>query len=409
MTIAALAEEEAAEGDRAQLTSVRAVVLSDIHATVEPDSEQTHVAKASAELTEGNALTAARTRLKEEFNAADLVLCPGDMVHRGDPKPMEWVWEELQGIASDLGAVLIGAVGNHDLLREPSKGQEPTEELRLLKPKFPHADEDCRKGYWADAFGVLEGENWRVLSLNSCALHGGFDQSEAEFGRLKERSVLEMEEYFASCGARPAVNICMCHHHPQEWSHGGERETKHLLGGDLLINLLDSRPERWMLLHGHKHYPALGYFGHSTHGPVRLAAASVGINLMADTGVEVRNQMHVIDFDLGARETLGLPMAGEIRSFTWDGAGWHPADSGGLPGLAGFGYRRDGAELAHELRGRSEGLGRGVWTWEQIVAELDPRVPFLTPADRSALLEGIRDLGGGIADDEHGFLQVTLP
>jgi hypothetical protein len=409
MTVAATTEEEIAAEDPAPAARVRAVVLSDIHATVEPETGQTHVAKESAKLKDGNALTAARAYLKDELGDADLVLCPGDMVHRGDPEPMKWVWEELHGIARDLGASLIGSVGNHDLLRKPEHGKEPTEELRLLKPKFPHGDQDCRQRYWADAFGVLEGENWRVLSLNTCATHGGFDQSEAEFGRLMERSHLEMQEYFASCPAGPAVNICMCHHHPQEWSHGGERETKHLLGGDQLIDLLDSRQERWMLLHGHKHYPALGYFGHSTHGPVRLAAASLGINLMSDTGVEVRNQMHVIDFDLTARERLGLPMAGEIRSSTWDGAGWRPADSGGLPALAGFGYRRDGAELAHELRRRASELGKGVWSWEQLESDLDPRVRYLTPIDREALLQGVRALGGGIADDEHGFLEVTLP
>ena len=313
---------------------VRAVVLSDIHATLEPAEDETHVAKSSAELRDGNALTAARAYLSKHFGGehggAQLLLCPGDMVHRGDPAPMEWVWQELHGIAADLGAVLIGAVQNHDLVREPERGKEAQETLRSLSPKFPHADNDCRKSYWADAFGVLEGENWRVLSLNSCALHGGFDQGEADFGRLMPRCVQEMKEYFASADTSPPVNICMVHHHPQEWSHGGERETKHLLGGDQLIDLLDSRPERWMLLHGHKHYPALGYFGHSTHGPVRLAAASVGINLMSDTGVEVRNQMHVIDFDLGARE-LGLPMAGEIRSSTWDGGGaWSEANAGAV-------------------------------------------------------------------------------
>jgi 3',5'-cyclic AMP phosphodiesterase CpdA len=409
MTVAAPVEEEVAEEDTAQAARVRAVVLSDIHATVEPESSQTHVAKESAKLKDGNALTNARAYLNDELGDADLVLCPGDMVHRGDPEPMKWVWEELHGIASDLGASLIGSVGNHDLLREPEHGKEPTEELRLLKPKFPHGDEGCRQRYWADAFGVLEGEHWRVLSLNTCATHGGFDQSEVDFGRLMKRSHLEMEEYFASRSDGPPVNICMCHHHPQEWSHGGERETKHLIGGDQLIDLLDSRPERWMLLHGHKHYPALGYFGHSTHGPVRLAAASLGINLMPDTGVEVRNQMHVIDFDLTARKRLGLPMAGQIRSFTWDDAGWRPADSGGLPASAGFGYRRDGAELAHELRRRAGALGKGVWSWEQLECDLDPRVRYLTPIDREALLQGVKALGGGIAEDDRGFLEMTLP
>jgi hypothetical protein len=405
--------------------TVRAVVISDIHASMKPVAGETHVAQATAANGQENPLTGARAFLADQIGAADLILCPGDMVHRGDPNPMDWVWQELQGIASELGAVLVGSAGNHDLLAKPKGGHEPQEKLRALRPFFPHVERDCVLTYWSEHFAVVESERFRVISLNTCCTHGGFDQSEGKHGRLKDYSLDAVREHLKGAASHPAVNICMCHHHPQEWSHGGEHVTQHVLGGDLLIDLLDERDERWTLLHGHKHYPALGYFGHSSHGPVRLAAASLGVNLMSDTGVEVRNQIHVVDFAVTEAERLGLALAGEIRSFTWQGAGeWAPAGEpmtppilpehgrrrGRLPALAGFGYRRDGHELAAELIERAGDKGVGVCSWQEMIDGLQPRARFLSPDDRDELVRGLRRLGAGVSEDAAtGFVEVTFP
>lgn len=392
---------------------VRAVVLGDIHATAEP-GPQTHVAKATAQDADGNALTAAGPYLAKSPGSADLLLCPGDLVHRGDTGPMEWVWGELHAIAERLGAVVVGSAGNHDLLHEPKGGQEPQGDLRRLAPTFPYDDQTCVRAYWADSFGVVETSAWRVISLNSCSGHGGFNQDENNHGWLKEQCLPGISDYLDSASTHPPVNICMCHHHPQEWSHGGRRPAYHLLEGDRLIELLDSREERWILLHGHKHFPALGYFGHSSHGPVRLAAGSVGVNLLQETGIEVRNQMHVIEFQLAESRRLGLPLAGEVISSTWQGGWWAPATSGaGLPARAGFGYRRDGQDLARELAERAITAGsRRVYSWDAIVDELEPRARYLTPSDRAELLRAIHRLGGGVVQDEGGesedFLEVSF-
>jgi len=390
---------------------VRVVVLSDIHATTEADI-QTHVAQATATTPKVNALTAVRPFLAEQVGSADLLLCPGDLVHRGDPGPMEWVWRELHTIATDLGAVVIGSVGNHDLLQKPTGGQEPQQNLRRLSPPFPYDNKTCVRTYWSDSFGVVETLDWRVISLNSCNRHGGFDLEEIDHGRLKPECLPGISEYLETASAHPPVNICMCHHHPQEWSHGGTRITQHLLEGDQLIALLDSREERWMLLHGHKHFPALGYFGHSSHGPVRLSAGSVGINLLWDTGIEVRNQIHVIEFALADSRRLGVPIAGEVTSYTWEGRGeWAAASpNAGLASKAGFGYRRDGQELALELATKAAHTNRRVYDWDAIVRDLDPRVRYLAPLDREELLRALLRLGGGVAQDvSANFLEVTFP
>jgi calcineurin-like phosphoesterase family protein len=392
--------------------TVRAVVLSDIHATFKAEANRTHVAEATAGEPRVNALTAARAVIRDNVGTADLLLCPGDLVHQGDGKPMKWVWRELQDCAHDLGAQLIGAVGNHDLLRKPRGTQEPAEMLRALQPRFPYEDDVSIKSYWSDNWAVTETSHWRVVTLNTCSRHGGYDPKVADCGMLMPYCIPGIEKYLAKAPTHPPVNICMCHHHPQEWRDGGGQTIRHLTGGDVLIDLLESREERWMLLHGHKHHPVLGYYGRSSHGPVRLSAGSIGINLLEESGVEIRNQMHMVEFAVGLGRHLGLPLAGIIESYTWTEEGsWEPAISkAGLASLVGFGYRRDGVDLARELVEKAHDLGLNHCTWSQLTTELEPRAAFLAPPDRHELLRGIRLLGGGVQEDEpNGVLEVTFP
>jgi 3',5'-cyclic AMP phosphodiesterase CpdA len=393
-----------------QTKVVRAVILSDIHATAEGKPE-TNV-NASATGPEKNALDGARAKLLQELDGtgADIVLCPGDLVNGGKPEPIEWVWEQLLGLASDLGATLIGAAGNHDLLRKPTLGRWPFDPLRALEPPFPIGDKAQVNSYWANDFGVERGENWRLVTMNSCALHGGFNEQESDVGRFRKNCLNELAKSLENTQETAArVNICMIHHHPVEWTHGGDRPASHLQHGDLLIDLLDRRPERWIVVSGHKHYPALGYLGYGTNGPVWLAAGSIGADLLRDTGTRVRNQMHVVDIALDATATVGLAVAGEIRSFDWQpGFGWTDAlASSGLPARCGFGYRRDSLELVNELRSCLARAKRSSIRWAELVRE-DPRWHFLTPTDRRVFLDAVRTAGGGVTGGDETF-EMTLP
>jgi len=389
---------------------VRAVILSDIHATADGKPE-TNV-NASATGAEKNALDGASEKLLQVLDGAgvDLVLCPGDLIHGGKPEPIGWVWERLLDLASDLGAMLIGATGNHDLLRKPTLGKSPFDPLRALEPPFPIGNETQLNSYWANDFGVERGNNWQLVTMNSCALHGGFNEEETEVGRFRESCLKELSRSLENTQETvAAVNICMIHHHPVEWTHGGDRPASHLQSGDLLIDLLDRRPERWIVVSGHKHYPELGYLGHGTNGPVWIAAGSIGADLLRDTSIRVRNQMHVVDVVLDAATSVGLTTAGEIRSFDWQpGFGWTDAlASSGLPARCGFGYRRDSLELVNELRACLARVKRTSIRWAELVRE-DPRWHFLTPNDRRVFLEAVRVAGGGVTGRDEEF-EMTLP
>ena len=387
---------------------VRTVVLSDIHATT--TGSDTKVARETAGNPKGNALTGAINYLRDEVKTADLLLCPGDLVHRGDGEPMAWVWEQLHAAAADLGACVVGAVGNHDLLRMPTGDELPNSAIRALSPEFPYDDHDNVLTYWADEFAVIETSSWRVVSLNSCVNHGGFDQNEGELGRCSDRCRTALTKFLEQSDSPPQVNICMCHHHPEEWTDGSDRVARHLKQGDQLIDLLDRRPERWMLLHGHKHHPALRYLGVGSCGPLQLSAGSIGAELLGDSGTSVRNQLHVIDFEPDLQDSLGLALAGTVRSLDWrPGDGWIEASSdSGLPELAGFGYRRDGLELAHALKAEAVARDKRAWRWDEIEAE-EPRCRYLTPRDREEFFHGVRLLSGGVVDrPDEGFLEVTF-
>lgn len=393
-----------------QTEVVRAVILSDIHATADGEPE-TNV-NASANGPEKNALDGARAKLLQVLDGAgaDMVLCPGDLINGGKPEPIEWVWEQLLGLANDLGATLIGATGNHDLLRKPTIGKSPFDPLRALEPPFPIEDKAQLNSYWANDFGVERRGNWRLVTMNSCALHGGFNERETDVGRFRAGCVKELTESLENMRETTAVNICMIHHHPVEWTHGGDRPASHLQKGDLLIDLLDKRPERWIVVSGHKHYPSLGYLGHGTNGPVWIAAGSIGADLLRDTGTRVRNQMHIADIAVDAATSVGLAVAGEIRSYDWQpGFGWTDAlASSGLPARCGFGYRRDGLELVNELRNCLARKKRLSIRWAELVRE-DPRWHFLTPTDRRVFLDAVRTAAGGVTGTEETFEMTLLP
>lgn len=388
------------------IETVRAVVISDIHATPEVDPGSNVAVTVGG--TKENALLGAHELLAREVGVADLLLCPGDLVHQGNVEPTQWVWEQLDAISNDLGATMAAAVGNHDLLRTPGSGQSPTDALRELRPRFPVDDVTGNNSYWAHDFAMLTTPEWRVVTMNSCAMHGGYNEQEAGFGRFRQSCLRELGEALSAETSSPPVNICMIHHHPFEWTHKGDREVNHLLNGDLVIDMLDARPERWIVLHGHKHHPALGYLGHSTNGPVWIAAGSIGADVLGDTSTKVRNQLHVVDVAKEPANLLGLRLAGEIRSFDWEpGRGWEPAaHNSGLPARCGFGYRRDGSELLAELAAHLKGQRSIRWTE---ICDWDPRWNFLTPADRNGFAEALRAAGGGLTGRHNdATLEVTL-
>jgi len=372
---------------------VRVVVVSDLHAV--PTGAGSVIAEDTAGNVRQNALTAATDLLVSKRIKADVLACPGDLIDIGVAKPLPWVWDELQRMATELGASLVASVGNHDLDRRPAPSTGPQTSLRALRPRFPGPGPLDPTKYWGDGFTSCRSTDgrWRVITVDTCQLVGYHPENE-QWGVLRE-DTLELLEEFLGDDEPARVNLLMCHHQPQEWTHPNDTTTSHLQRGDLLLGLLDKQPERWMLLHGHKHEPVLDYFGHGTGGSVRFAAASVGANVAAEPNIT--NQIHVLDFHLDSAK-LGMPLAGEVWSIDWhQGYGWEaPTVASALVERAGFGFRRDGAELAWWLESH---YGSATVDWDTVAA-LDPRVRYLVPRDLAALIAAVKEqrtTGSGVS------------
>lgn len=362
---------------------VRFVVVSDVHAVT--SGPGAIVAEDTAADATANALSAATALFAARSLKADVLACPGDLIDVGNSAPLDWVWSELQQMAIVLDARLVATVGNHDLVRAPAPGADPQAALRNLQPRFPGLPPPDSTKFWGDGFASCRAADgrWRLVTVDTCQLVG-YHPSNEQWGMLRGDTLPLLEDFLATDVSAP-INVLMCHHQPQEWTHANDENTSHLQRGDLLLDLLDARPERWMVLHGHKHEPVLDYFGNGTGGSVRLAAASVGANLTAKPNIT--NQLHVVDFHPQARAS-GLPLAGEVHSIDWHpGYGWAPATvRSGLTHRAGFGFRRDGAEFAWWLHSK---FGSSSLDWATVAAR-EPRVRYLAPKDLQAIVDAVK-------------------
>jgi hypothetical protein len=230
---------------------------------------------------------------------------------------------------------------------------------------------------------VVEGERWRVVTLNSCARHA--EAGEARRGKIDQKTLWHLQQKIDR--SRKEINILMCHHHPVEWTHLARKDTSYMDGGEQLLRELEADdPARWIVLHGHRHVPALGYAGETSSGPVRLSAGSLAVCLEEQGRGYATNQFYLLEFDLAEIARLDLVGAGRFRAWNWMPVqGMTVAkQSSELPGRGGFGFRRDSHELARMCRERGKAISQRSVTWQELV-EGDPRWSYVCPRDLSMM------------------------
>jgi len=381
---------------------VRFAVLSDPHAVADdPFRGETWAQKLTRNDPARNPFAAVKQLIEEESLMADALLCPGDLANRIDTAGLEYAWEELLAIGKQLGVErTIATAGNHDVIRAEDlpDGAEPgtwIEPLRRLRPVFPSENSEESEVYFADDFVLVEAERWRVVALNSCARH--VEPDEYKHGKVDDKTLAELETVIP--GTRKDVNVFLCHHHPIEWPHLPGNDTSHMRGGNRLLSFLETRdPYRWVFLHGHRHVPALGYTGQTSSGAVRFSAGSLARSLSQEERSHVRNQFYVLEFDTAELKGLDLTMGGRFRSWDWNyTTRMQPAlDGYGLPRDGGFGFRRDGRELATAARQQAEALGQRSVTWDELVSA-NRRWHYVAPVDRAAMRSALEeDLGANV-------------
>ena len=378
-------------------------VVSDLHAVSEPGRQHdSGVRKFDTGDPASNALDAVRATVTHNDLNADVLLCPGDLVDANADGPdipaLGWAWQQLVEIADLLGAKLIATAGNHDIKRadhaQPAPPDyEPSAYLKTLGPPFPARDDRTAGEYFERDFAIVDGPRWRVVSLNTCAEHG----IDHERGSVRVETIDALQRALDDLPAAP-VNILLCHHHPVQWTHLNRSDRDHMRLGEHLLRMLDTRARgRWLVVHGHRHIPTIGYVGESSSGPVRFSAGSVGCALLPDIGTAARNQFYMLTFDVDELVELDLVGAGRFQAWDWlPTVGPRPATQpqlSGLPHHGGFGFRRDGHELASLCRRLANERMTDRLRWSELV-DRHPRWRYVAPVDLSAMASDI-ELGGG--------------
>ena len=395
---------------------MRFAVISDPHAVVGPEHRHdTYARKETAEEPALNPFAALRKMIEDSHKGdgeplrADALLCPGDLANKMCVKGLAYAWKEIVEIGKLLAVErIVATAGNHDVLRhedmeEGMSSEEWIAALRGLTPRFPSCEADESDHYFRDDFMVAEGERWRVIALNSCATYAEANQS--RFGKIEQKTLQHLGLKVAK--ERKDINVLMCHHHPLQWSHLRFEDTSYMRGGDRLIQSLEhDDPGRWIVLHGHRHVPAIGYSGDSISGPVRISAGSLAVCLPKEARADIRNQFYMLEFDLQETERLELVGAGHVRAWDWAlEGGIIPAEqSAELPGRGGFGFRRDAHALVRMCRERASALGARSVTWQELL-DGDERWAYVAPRDLRMLRRAL-ELDGALVEPPSGEAHI---
>lgn len=344
--------------------------------------------------------------IDRERLTADLVVCPGDMTDRANPGSLQFAWGQLQILKERLGAShLLVTNGNHDLdSRFAHSDFDAKGALQALVPMFPGLGEAECDRYWARNFVVTEAAGARVVLLNSAAFHGyGKDQAaEFERGRISEATLLALRN--ALQGPSGPVNILVCHHHPMRFNAIDEKDYSEMLGGDGLLSLLGSGEfGQWLVIHGHKHFPALTYAPGTVGSPVILSAGSFSVALHQRLAHRASNQFYLVELATEDYDVLSLDIAGTVRAWDWiNMVGWQAAGPrSGLPHRSGFGWRESITGLSLGIADHTPATGE-VITREALYAAM-PRLKYVLPDDlQTALrrLEAVHGIATTVNDGE---------
>lgn len=385
-------------------TPVRLAVMSDIHAT---DQGAGVVARATANDAEVNALTALREKAQTEKFRADLLVCPGDLTDKADPAALAYCWEQLHAIANELGASVIATAGNHDLdSKHHHTPHDTLKALKELKPLFPIDDWDRANEYFARQMTSVTLDGTRAIILDTCHFHQAGDPAEHDRGRVERRTVELVEEQLA-VDEPGLLHLLLCHHQPLRWNpepfpaDPKEIDRTETRGGTYLVEALErAAHQSWLLIHGHRHTPAVGYMGNTTGGPVRFAAGSFGGVSPAHTP-GIPNQFYLLDVWPDGSCGSALSIAGRFRAWDWVAEGWTPARrESGIPGMGGFGYRANGRDLASWALE----LGQRHLNWDDLVKQ-DPKLEYLAPCDMFAFERSLDRGGHGVLPDANGRIE----
>ncbi len=368
-------------------------VLSDLHfCSHEKGATHTHALVGANLPRRQNPAADLEELISSEDLRADAILTPGDLTTMSCGIGLNAAWELLAKIYNSMHAsALIAATGNHDVeSRDVDKAPDIWERLKLLSPYYPspQIDELERFRYFSEHYMVTDLEWCRIVSLNTCNTHAR-GKDEYEKGRVTEYTVSSLTKHLNKL-PRKQINILLCHHHPSALPELSDHldDYSEMVHGAKLISELEQREENWIIIHGHKHFPNVGYAKGGSDSPVIVSAGSLSAALPQQFLATASNQFYLIDLELKDIGAMGA--CGRVRSWDWaKGTGWTIADKFDRSRPArilhgsGFGLRTGAATLAAKV---DSAMGSSIrMEWTELV-KIIPEIEYMITPDRTKLL-----------------------
>jgi 3',5'-cyclic AMP phosphodiesterase CpdA len=392
------------------------LVISDLHAhSGDPgksDAPSFLSTNALFDTPEINPMSSIADLIKREHLQVNWIISPGDLGDKAEPACQAYAWQRLKSVRDEVGAShLIATAGNHDIdSRRMFPAYDPKSALQKLVPGFP-VDLDCYGSndqvfidrFWSRNFVIVPVPDFdcTLLVINSCAFHGYSSDvkkapNEHLRGKISPLTRAAIEKAISSLSTR--LNIALMHHHLV--THPYLEDDSRMIGGHELLDTFKSTKKQWLVIHGHQHVPLLSYSDADPFAPVVLSSGSVAAKTYRVKGGHARNQIHHISIALSEMERTGLEVLGRVRSWSWAYEhGWQKASpDGGIPYKCGFGYRFDPRELRDQLAAEVQSAYPRVVDWREVV-DRHPRLDYLAPGDRKALIEMIEAKGVAVELD----------
>jgi hypothetical protein len=343
--------------------------------------------------------------IEDEELSAEYLLCCGDMGDKADSAGIAYTWGWLETIRRRLNATTIATTGNHDVdSYDQSRRHQPKVFIKALQPPYPIDNSKLQEEYWRRHVFTFSQPGVDIVVLDSCADHQ--TRAEAERGRVTDATLDELRQVVDHTAG--PIKVLLLHHHPYRHDAIERSDYSELDGGPEVLRILENNAD-WLVIHGHRHYPAIAYAAGGARAPVIVASGSFGAFLYPELRTRVRNQFAILDVDgpglvPGTSGITGFLRAWEFKFST----GWvRPQSDEGIPDLAGFGFR---AGLDAALRIATDALAKlSPENFLQFsdITRLHPELRYLLPSDRQRLLRQLATMGITISPATHYWLYDT--
>lgn len=358
--------------------------------------------------------------------SANLLVCPGDVTDRACGTAFHHGWNKLLQLKSCLNAEhLIAATGNHEVSSRVGDEHDIPGNAELAIDTLDHLldvhdypamfdDNDKRWVYWGRGYETVFGQDWVVVTINSCHYHNSTLANEYERGRIGDVTLKELMVHLKSISkeGRYKYRVIVLHHPPVAHEEiGVELGKTPMFNGDGLIQAVEDTNSDWLVIHGHKHHHRLKKCSGNDYAPILLGAGSFGALLTGGLSNKTKNQFYIMELQAKKDEVGEHRLRGKIETLYWDGTEWSRCVrlKDGIPD--GCGFQQGGSisisSLASRIKEVIKASGQPSLRWEE-VAEKEESVKYLNPKEVSILLDKVRLVGVEMNVDDQRLFPAEL-